>query len=199
MKNKIYFVLIFLLLFEIFISQSLDITKEVFPLYPYKDNMVKSFEDFCIEMKLKKNCMIEIAKALDIQKIKIISNEFIKSFNNKEESSGLIKSIFLSPLNFLTYIYKNNIAKKFPGVFKYLESLLNEVKNWWNKDEEVIIEIEKILNNSKYQKLVDENFERDINTLIGEGILQLKRNPNNHYIEDFLNNEENIDNNNYLN
>ena len=192
MKNKIYFVLIFLLLFEIFISQSLDITKEVFPLYPYKDNMVTSFEDFCIKMKLKKNCMIEIAKTLDIQKIKNISYEFIKSYNNKEESSGLIKS----SLNFLTYIYQNKIAKKFPGVFKYLESLLNEVKIWWNKYEEVIKEIEEILNDPKYQELVDKNLENDINELIGEGISQLQIND---YIEDFFNNEENIDNNNYLN
>ena len=136
--------------------------------------------------------MIEIAKTLDIQKIKNISYEFIKSYNNKEESSGLIKS----SLNFLTYIYQNKIAKKFPGVFKYLESLLNEVKKWWNKYEEVIKEIEEILNDPKYQELVDKNLENDINELIGEGISQLQIND---YIEDFFNNEENIDNNNYLN
>ena len=171
MKNIIYFFLIFLLLFEILISQSSDIIKEFFPFYPYDDNMIKNFEDFCLKMNLKKDCMIEIAKKM-----------------YTKESYDIKQDISFSFLDLLTYIINNNILQMY-----------TEVKKWLNeKNERVILEIEKFLNNFKYQKLVDDNFKNVINALIEESISQLKRNQNIDYIEDFFN-QIKIDNNNYLN
>ena len=170
MKNKIYFFLIFVLLFGIFISQSSDIIKEVFPFYPYNDNMVKNFEEFCLKMKLKKDCMIENAKKM-----------------NKEEIYDIKQDISFSFLDLLTYIISNI-------------QIYTEVKKWLNeKNERVILKIEKFLDNSKYQDLVDRNFQNDIDALIEESISQLNRNKNiDSYIEDFFN-QLKIDNNYYLN
>ena len=170
MKNKIYFFLIFVLLFGIFISQSSDIIKEVFPFYPYNDTMVKNFEEFCLKMKLKKDCMIENAKKM-----------------NKEEIYDIKQDISFSFLDLLTYII-NNIQ------------IYTEVKKWLNeKNERIILKIEKFLDNSKYQDLVDRNFQNDIDALIEESISQLNRNKNiDSYIEDFFN-QLKIDNNYYLN
>ena len=124
MKNIIYFFLIFLLLFEILISQSSDIIKEFFPFYPYDDNMIKNFEDFCLKMNLKKDCMIEIAKKM-----------------YTKESYDIKQDISFSFLDLLTYIINNNILQMY-----------TEVKKWLNeKNERVILEIEKFLNNFKYQ------------------------------------------------
>ena len=201
MKNKIYFFLIFLLLFEIFFSQSSDRIKEVFRFYPYEDNLVNNFEEFCLKMNLKKDCMIEIAKKMDIQKIKNISYEFIKSYNNKEESYDIKQDIFFSSLHLLTYMINNKILQMTTeGIIGILNGAFNIGKKIWNEqNERVILEIENFLNNYKYQKLVDENFQEDIDELIQESISQLIRNQNIDYIEDFFNNQKKIDNNNYLN
>ena len=95
MKNKIYFFLILLIMLEIFISQSSPIIKEVFPFYPYDKNMATNFEEFCMNMKLKKDCIIENILKTDIQKIKKISYDFIKSYNNEEKSMIIASDFFL--------------------------------------------------------------------------------------------------------
>jgi len=67
---------------------------------------------------------------------------------------------------------------------KYGKIVLND------KNDKIIFQIEDILNNEKYQKLVNEWFEKDIIKLLDEGISQIDKNL---YIKDFFTNQNNMD------
>ena len=72
MKNKHYFFLFYIfyiIISDMVIVKSSEIINEVFPFYPYNDIMKTNFEEFCLEINLEKDCIIEILSKLDIKNL----------------------------------------------------------------------------------------------------------------------------------
>ena len=191
MGNKKYYFLLFFIISKITIIKSSKIIKEVFPFYPYDEILEKNFEDYCLSMNLKKDCILEKLSKLDIKNITKISYDFIKSNNNKQEEEdedGIdkndLKDIVSSYDNDFFGVFGGNIVDGISSLIKYGKITLND------KNDKIILEIEEILNNEKYKKLVNEWFEEDIIKLLDEGVSQIDKNL---YISDFFTNQQNMD------
>jgi len=191
MKNKKYYFLLFFIISNITIIKSSKVIKEVFPFYPYDEILEKNFEDYCLSMNLKKDCILEKLSKLDIKNITKISYDFIKSNNNKQEEEdedGIdkndLKDIVSSYDNDFFGVFGGNIVDGISSLIKYGKITLND------KNDKIILEIEEILNNEKYKKLVNEWFEEDIIKLLDEGVSQIDKNL---YISDFFTNQQNMD------
>ena len=85
MENKKYYFLLFFIISNITIIKSSKLIKEVFPFYPHDEILDKNFEDYCLNMNLKKDFILEKLSKLDIKNLTRISYDFIKSNNNKQE------------------------------------------------------------------------------------------------------------------
>ena len=190
MGNKKYYFLLFFIISNITIIKSSKLIKEVFPFYPHDEILDKNFEDYCLGMNLKKYCILEKLSKLDIKNLTKISYEFIKSNNYKkqEDEDGIdkndIKDIVSSYDNDFFGVFGGNIVDGIFSLVKYGKIVLNE------KNDKIILEIEEILNNEKYQKLVNEWFEEEIIKLLDEGILQIDMNL---YVKDFFTNQQNME------
>ena len=191
MKNKKYYFLLFFIISNITIIKSSKVIKEVFPFYPYDEILEKNFEDYCLSMNLKKDCILEKLSKLDIKNITKISYDFIKSNNNKQEEEdedGIdkndLKDIVSSYDNDFFGVFGGNIVDGISSLIKYGKITLND------KNDKILLEIEEILNNEKYKQLVNEWFEEDIIKLLDEGVSQIDKNL---YISDFFTNQQNMD------
>ena len=189
MENKKYYFLLFFIISNITIIKSSKLIKEVFPFYPHDEILDKNFEDYCLNMNLKKDCILEKLSKLDIKNLTRISYDFIKSNNNKQEEDedGIgkndIKEIVSSYDNDFFGVFGGNIVDGISSLMKYGKIVLND------KNDKIILELEEIFNNEKYQKLVKKWFEEDITKLLDEGISQIDKNL---YIKDFFINQQNM-------
>ena len=188
MENKKYYFFLFFIFTNITIIKSSKLIKEVFPFYPRDEILDKNFEDYCLSMNLKKDCFLEKLSKLDIKNLTKISYDFIKSNNYKQNEDGIdkndLKEIVSSYDDDFFGVFGGNIVDGISSLMKYGKIVLND------KNDKIIFQIEDILNNEKYQKLVNEWFEKDIIKLLDEGISQIDKNL---YIKDFFTNQNNMD------
>ena len=191
MKNEKYFFLIYLIISEIIIVQS-DIINDVFHFYPYDEILKKNLEEYCLNMNLKEDCIISKLSEIDITKINKISYDFIKTNYQNQINPSIIGDIFENALKgYLSTYEDDNIGIIAPIVISGLSSLASYGKKILNdKNEHIILEVEKLLKTEKYQILVNEWLKKDIEKLIKEGLSQLDKNK---YIKDLYINHKNLD------
>ena len=188
MKNKDYF----LLLYFFILIKSNEMINNIFPFYPYDKILEQNFEDYCLKINLKKDCIIEHLSNLSIDKIKNISYDFIKSnYENDKNEEGLdkndLKDIIGSSSSDFFELFGPIIVDGLYSLKEYGKKIIND------KNDKIILEIEKILKDEKYQTLVNEYLKEDLIKLIEEGISQFDKNL---FIRDFLK-KQNLNDLNY--
>ena len=109
MKFKGYYFLFFFIIIKIFITKT-EIINDAFPFYPYEDILEQNFEDYCLNMNLKKDCIIEYLSKIDTSNIKNISYDFLKTnYENQNNNPSILGEICSIVLKGLFHSLKNNI------------------------------------------------------------------------------------------
>ena len=193
MKNVKYIILIYFIISAIFIIQS-NIIKDAFPFYPYDEILKKNFKEYCLNLNLKEDCIISKLSDINITQISKISYDFIKTNYQNQVNPSIIGDIFENALKgFLGTYEDDNIGVIGPIVISGISSLATYGKKLLNdKNEQIILEVEELLKNEKYQNLVNEWLKKDIEKLIKESLSQLDKNK---YIKDLYLKQENLDKN----
>lgn len=193
MKNLKYIILIYFIFSAIFIIQS-NIIKDAFPFYPYDEILKKNFKEYCLNLNLKEDCIISKLSDINITQINKISYDFIKTNYQNQVNPSIIGDIFENALKgFLGTYEDDNIGVIGPIVISGISSLATYGKKLLNdKNEQIILEVEELLKNEKYQNLVNEWLKKDIEKLIKESLSQLDKNK---YIKDLYLKQENLDKN----
>ena len=192
MKIKNYNFLFYFIVAKVFIVKT-NIINDAFPFYPYGDILDKNFEEYCLNMNLKKDCIIDYLSKIDISNLKNISYDFLKSnYENKNNNPSILGDLCSIVLKGLFNAMKNNIIGFIGSTcIDLISSVKNIGKQILNENnEQIILEVEKLLKNEKYQLLVNEWLKKDIEDLIEKSISQLDKT---NYIKDFFRKEQNSD------